>query len=155
MADPAVVLGTPPASKSSTIASACTRRLATEPPWKLGARTPRRLHSWVSTKLGQDHLRRAITTLSIAIDVDRGVFVGMDPLDCDGAAEIERLRASRQHVDRALATGWHAWERDRADEGERVEILVGFTAGNFLRYVCFEREAPAEEAGERHALAER
>jgi hypothetical protein len=99
--------------------------------------------------------RGVIATLSIAIDVARGVFVGMDLLDYDGTAEIERLRVSREDVERVLATRWHAWERDRADEEERVEVLVGSTAGNFLRPVGFERDAFGEEAGERRASAER
>jgi len=93
--------------------------------------------------------------LLLAVDLERRVFIGADPMLHETTACVAERRIAARHCDRVLAGGWHAWEHDRDDEEDPVEILVGFTGANFLRYVCFERDAFAEEAGHRHALAER
>lgn len=93
--------------------------------------------------------------LLFAVDLERRLFIAGNPLDHQTPDTFANRTIAARHVDRILETGWHVWEHDRDDEEDRVEILVGFTAPNFLRYVDFERDAFAEEAGHRHALAER
>ena len=95
------------------------------------------------------------TRLLLAADLERRFFVAANPIDHDTPATFAGRTIAGHHIERILATGWHVWEHDRDDEEAPVEILVGFTPEHFLRYVCFEREAYAEEAGHRHALAER
>ncbi len=95
------------------------------------------------------------TRLLLAVDLERRLFIAANPLDHETPATFGNRTIAAHHVERILATGWYVWEHDRDDEEDPVEILVGFTPEHFLRYVCFEREAFAEEAGHRHALAER
>ncbi|WP_426734956.1 hypothetical protein [Myxococcus faecalis] len=96
------------------------------------------------------------TTLFLGVDRERGIFVGADPVLHDPTKFFISIEFKRHHVESILQTGWHTWERDhRAGDDNPIEVLVGGTAKNFLRYVRFEREALGEDQGHRQLLAEK
>jgi hypothetical protein len=96
------------------------------------------------------------TTLLLGIDPERGIFVGYDPVLHSPTKFFISMEFKRRHADEILSAGWHSWERDRQSGGEEpVEIVVGGTAENFLKYIRFEREALGEAQGPRALLAER
>ncbi|MFY0527661.1 hypothetical protein ACN28I_32445 [Archangium gephyra] len=96
------------------------------------------------------------TTLFCGIDPERGIFVGADPVLHSPTRFFISIEFKRHHVEAIQETGWHSWEREhRADDDKPVEVLVGGTAKNFLRYIRFEREAMGEEQGHRQLLAEK
>jgi hypothetical protein len=96
------------------------------------------------------------TTLFCGIDPERGIFVGADPVLHDPTRFFISIEFKADHVAEITRRGWFAWERDhRAGDDRPVEVLVGGTAGSFLRYVRFEREAHREDQGHRQLLAER
>ena len=99
------------------------------------------------------------TTLLVGINPDRGLFVGADPV----LNSPTRLYISKEfkeaHVGEITRKGWHAWERQqqrkqRVEESQTTEVLVGGKAEAFLKYVLFEREARGEDQGHRHLLAD-
>lgn len=101
------------------------------------------------------------TTLLVGIDTERGVFVGADPVLHSPTRLFISVEFKRAHVENILERGWHSWEREtrpkeaRPQDSAGVEVLVGGTASNFLKYVQFEREALGEDQGHRMLLAER
>lgn len=98
------------------------------------------------------------TTLFCGIDLERGIFVGADPILHSPTRFFISLEYKDAHVAEILRHGWWTWERDRRRGGatdEPVEVLVGGTRGNFLKYVQFERAAAGESQGHRQLLAER
>lgn len=97
-------------------------------------------------------------TLFVGINPEAGFFVAADPVLHNPTRFSMSIEFKQAHADQILAAGWHAWERDRLSRGqesEPVEVLVGGTAKNFLRYVRFEREALGEDQGHRQLLADR
>ncbi len=94
-------------------------------------------------------------TLLCAIDPERGLFVGADPWLHEEPALPWTIEYGRAQVSRIQRAGWCAWEREPRGEDGPVEVLVGGTAGAFLRYVRFERAALGEDQGHRHLLADR
>jgi len=95
-------------------------------------------------------------TLFLGINPEQGFFVAADPVLHNPTKFFIRVEFKQEHVDEILRTGWHPWERQRrSGDGEPVEVLVGGTADNFLRFIRFEREALGEDQGHRHLLAER
>lgn len=98
------------------------------------------------------------TTLFCGIDLERGLFVGADPVLHSPTRFFISLEYKDAHVADILRHGWWAWERDRRRGGihdEPVEVLVGGTRMSFLKYVQFERAAAGEAQGHRQLLAER
>jgi hypothetical protein len=95
------------------------------------------------------------TTLLLGINPEQGFFVAADPVLHSPTPSQVSFAFTQAQVHRVLAEGWAAWERDREDEEEPVEVLVGGRAEAFLRYARFEREALGEDQGHRQALAER
>jgi hypothetical protein len=96
------------------------------------------------------------TTLFVGINPEKGIFVGADPEMHNPTRFFISVEFKQSHVDEIVRTGWHSWEREtRNRETEPVEVLVGGTAENFLRYVRFERAALREDQGHRQLLAEK
>jgi hypothetical protein len=81
--------------------------------------------------------------------------VGADPVLHSPTKFFISIEFKEEHVLRIQERGCHAWERDRFDANEPVEVLVGGTSHAFLRYVLFEREAVGEDQGHRQLLAEK
>lgn len=103
------------------------------------------------------------TTLLLGIDVERGFFVGADPVLHNPTKMPVSLTFSHLDMRTIRANGWHTWEWEREPEDddpdgieiEWVKTLVGGTQEALLRYIRFEREAYGEDQGHRHLLAER
>lgn len=95
------------------------------------------------------------TTLFLGINPDTGFFVAADPVLHSPTKFFISLEFKRSQADRIVGDGWHVWERDRRQDEELVEVLVGGTLPSFLRYVRFERQALGEDQGHRQLLAER
>jgi len=93
------------------------------------------------------------TTLFCGIDPERGIFVGADPVLHSPVPESLCIEYPAAELRTTFQQGWHSWERE-PDDGP-VEVLVGGTAGSFLRYIRFEQEALGEGPGHRMLLAER
>lgn len=96
------------------------------------------------------------TTLLVGINPELAFFVGADPVLHSPTRLFISIEFKERHVGEILASGWHAWERERQRSPEEpVEVLVGGTQKAFLPYVRFEREARGEDQGHRQLLAER
>jgi hypothetical protein len=96
------------------------------------------------------------TTLFCGIDPERGTFVAVDPEMHNPTRFFMSIEYKQHHSEAILSNGWHVWERDRRETGdEPVEIMVGGTQRDFLRYIRFEREALGEDQGHRALLAEK
>lgn len=99
------------------------------------------------------------TTLLVGIDVERGIFVGADPVLHNPTKLFISVEFKRSYVVRLQSDGWYAWERPRRYQdpidAESFEVLVGGRRESFLRYIRFEREALGEDQGHRQLLAER
>jgi hypothetical protein len=96
------------------------------------------------------------TTLLVGIDPERQIFIGADPVLHSPTKLFISVEFKRHHVSEIENAGWHVWERERqtGKHEEPVEILVGGTRENFLRYILLEREALREDQGHRQLLAE-
>ena len=97
------------------------------------------------------------TTLLVGIDPELGIFVGADPVLHSPTKFFISIEFKEENVAAIQRDGWTSWERVRRGAGadEPTEVLVGGTAGAFLRYVMLEREAAGEDQGHRQLLAER
>lgn len=96
------------------------------------------------------------TTLFCGIDSERGTFVAVDPEMHNPTRFFMSVEYKQHHSEAILRNGWHVWERDRRETAdEPVEIMVGGTQRDFLRYIRFEREAFGEDQGHRALLAEK
>lgn len=115
---------------------------------KYGSNTKATLH------LEQDETQ-LITTLCIGIDLERNLFVGIDPVLHDGTSMFISIEFKRRHAEEIARAGWHAWERASSrNREEPVEVLVGARQDRILDYVCFERMALGLDQGHRQLLAE-
>ncbi len=95
------------------------------------------------------------TTLFVGINPEQNFFVAADPWLHNPTKFFISIEFKDHDVERVLERGWWAWERERrAESDEPVEVLVGGTRDQFLRYVYFERAALREAQGHRHWLAE-
>ena len=95
------------------------------------------------------------TTLLVGINPELGFFVGADPILHSPTRFFISIEFKERHVEEILRKDWFAWERERKRGSiEPVEVLVGGTSKNFLRYIRFEREALKEDQGHRQLLAE-
>jgi hypothetical protein len=111
-----------------------------------------------------DPTRRRVT-LMLGVHLEERLFIAVDPAMHNPtwfSRSVELKTADLEEVRKA--SGWHGWERERWDarrkivrplERNETEILLGFTAGHFLRYVRFEKVATGLDAGERLLLVER
>jgi hypothetical protein len=97
-------------------------------------------------------------TLLLGINPELGFFVAADPVLRNPTRFSVSVEFKDKQVDTILETKWFAWERVRQrgtkQDDPLFEALVGGTSDQFLRLIRFEREAWAEEPGERHFLAE-
>lgn len=95
------------------------------------------------------------TTLFVGINPDRGIFVSADPVLHSPTKFFISLEFKETEAEEIVRNGWFAWERDRFNDEDPVEVLVGGTQENFLRCIRLEREALGEDQGHRMLLAER
>lgn len=95
------------------------------------------------------------TTLLVGINLDRGIFVSADPVLHSPTKFFISLEFKESEARQIARNGWFAWERDRFNDEDPVEVLVGGTRENFLRCIRLEREALGEDQGHRMLLAER
>ncbi len=110
-------------------------------------------------------------TLLVGINPELGFFVAADPNLHNPTRFSVSVEFKEAHVSQTLRERWLAWERERrggvahpqrrrtkrpmTEQGEPLfEALVGGTSEHFLQLVRFEREAFAEEPGERHYIAD-
>jgi len=97
------------------------------------------------------------TTLLVGIDPKLGLFVGADPVLHSPTRFFISIEFKQRNAEEILTEGWAFWERGSRRGGldEPVELMVGGTAENFLRYVRFERAALGLDVGHRALLAEK
>lgn len=95
------------------------------------------------------------TTLLIGINPERRFFVAADPVLHSPTKFFISLEFKEREAELISHRGWHVWERERFNDEDPVEVLVGGTPEQFLKYIRFEREALGEDQGHRMLLAER
>ena len=97
------------------------------------------------------------TSVLLGVEPSRDLFVAFDPARHFPEDEPLRVSINAAPLQRVLARGWHAWEREEYERDGTgfAETLVGFTAPNLVRYVLFERLASGLDTGHRQLLAER
>ena len=95
------------------------------------------------------------TTIFLGISPDEKFFVAADPAMHNPTKFFIRIEFKDHHVEQIKESGWCAWERDRRDTDEPVEVLVGGTSEHFLDLIRFERLADRLDQGNRQLLAER
>ncbi len=96
------------------------------------------------------------TTLLVGINPELGIFVGADPTLHSPTRFFISIEFKQSHIDEIIRRGWFAWEREsKRSSKEPVEVLVGGTSGNFLRFIRFERQALGEDQGHRQLLGEK
>jgi hypothetical protein len=107
--------------------------------------------SWHSEEhpVGRDVAGVDVTVL-LAVDLDAGVLIGLDPLRYDPLPMGISIELKNDEIDRAAQTGWHVWEREnragpvreaRAPQG--LETLIAIRPERLLDYVRLERQASA------------
>lgn len=111
-------------------------------------------------KDGQEHLIwqdpfEIYTTLLVGIDLERGLFVGIDPVLHQLTKFFISIEFKRNEVDAILEKSWHCWERTKRNgDDSPVETMVGGQAHRFLDYIRFEQSAKGLDQGHRYMLAE-
>ncbi|MEJ5946569.1 hypothetical protein WDZ17_14825 [Pseudokineococcus basanitobsidens] len=88
-------------------------------------------------------------TLMVAVDLERGVLVGLDPALYDPLPMGISMYAKESQLAAAGASSWHVWERENRGGSRRaapraqggLETLVAFTPERFLDYARFEQTA--------------
>jgi hypothetical protein len=95
------------------------------------------------------------TTIFLGISPDENFFVAADPAMHNPTKFFIRIEFKDHHADQIKKAGWFAWERDRRDLDEPVEVLVGGTSDRLLDLIKFERMADQLDQGNRQLLAER
>ncbi|NTW40377.1 MAG: hypothetical protein HGA44_10905 [Cellulomonadaceae bacterium] len=89
------------------------------------------------------------TTLLLGVDVEAGVFVGLDPDLYDPLPLGISVYSTRELFATARESGWVVWERDthagvrrkKARAGEGLETLVAFTPNRLLDYALLQRRS--------------
>jgi len=107
------------------------------------------------------------TTIFVGIDLERNVFVAADPLMNSPSPMSRSVEFKTKNVERILAEGWSAWERDRREAKTttrrafellpdiRTEILIGGRQERLLDLILLERVALGLDPGERHLIADK
>src|SRR5690606_41297908 len=67
------------------------------------------------------------TTLFMGINLERGFFVGADPVLHSPTKHFISIQFKEEHAAEIERTGWHWWERERRNAEEPIEVLVGGT----------------------------
>jgi hypothetical protein len=102
-------------------------------------------------------------TLMFGVHLREKLFIAVDPAMHNPTWFSRSLEFKTPDLEAAKASGWHGWERDRStvrrkllipQQSNETEILLGFTAEHFLRYIEFEKVATGFDAGERLLLLE-
>jgi hypothetical protein len=103
-------------------------------------------------------------TLFVGVHLEAGILVGCDPAMHNPTWFSKSVEFKDEHIEHALESGWHAWERERREGGRRKEALplldyrteavVAFTPEHLLRFIELERVATGLDPGERLLLAE-
>ncbi len=97
-------------------------------------------------------------TLMLGCHFEEEVFVAVDPAMHNPTWFSSSVEFKDEQVARVQETGWYGWERSRSDARRKrrrpmvncqTEVVLGFKARSFLRYVQFERIASGLDAGER------
>jgi hypothetical protein len=106
--------------------------------------------SWADREhpLGKD-IAGVDTTIVLGVHLQMGLFVGLDPVRYDPLPMGISVEFKDRDLDRAVAAGWHVWERNNRPGrrrgtnrvGEGLETIVAFTPEKFLAYIGFERRA--------------
>lgn len=107
-----------------------------------------------------------ITTLFIGVDLERDLFVSIDPLLNTPAPMSRSVEFKASHVEQILDDGWAAWERERRPgkaksrptvdlEDCRTEVLIGGKQERLLNLIEFERLARGLDPGARYLLADK
>jgi hypothetical protein len=108
-----------------------------------------------------------ITTVFVGIDLERKVFVALDPLMNRPSPMSRSVEFKSENVEQILAEGWCAWERDRREAKTttrrsfellpdiRTEVLIGGRQDRLLDLILMERVAHGLDPGERHLIADK
>jgi len=91
----------------------------------------------------------ADVTLVLGVHAEADLLIGLDPLVYDPLPIGISIEWKQAHVDKALRTGWHVWERDNISGNRRttprtslgVETLVAFKPERLGDYIRLERDA--------------
>ena len=107
------------------------------------------------------------TTIFFGIDLQRKLFVAADPLMNNPSPMSRSVEFKADDVERILAHGWSAWERNRREARTttrrafellpdvRTEILIGGMQERLLDLILLERVARGLDPGERHLIADK
>jgi hypothetical protein len=115
------------------------------------------------------------TTIFLGIDLERKLFVAADPLMNNPSPMSRSVEFKADSVERILADGWFAWERERREAKTttrrafellpdiRTEVLIGGRQERLLDLIFLERAARAFDRGvargldpgERHLMADK
>lgn len=96
------------------------------------------------------------TTLMVGIDLERQIFVGVDPMIHQFTKFFISIEFKRSEVEAILDQGWHCWElAKRIGDDSPVETMVGGNSAAFLNYIRFEQAAKGIDQGHRYLLAEK
>ena len=107
------------------------------------------------------------TTIFVGIDLERNVFVAADPLMNSPSPMSRSVDFKTENVEKILAEGWSAWERDRREAKTktrrafelmpdiRTEVLIGGRQERLLDLIFLERVAHRLDPGERHLVADK
>ena len=111
--------------------------------------------------------RGVTTTIFVGIDLQRNIFIAVDPSMNNPSPMSRSVEFKTQNVDEVLSHGWHAWERDRHEAKTttrrayellpdiRTEVLIGGKRDRLLDLILLERVAQGLDPGERHLIADK
>lgn len=116
---------------------------------KYGSKEARNVHDLWQDPFG------VYTTILIGVSPSEQFFVGFDPVLHSPTKHYISLEFKKSFVEKVLAEGWAAQERERKRSEDPVEVIVGGRPEAFLEFVRFEREARGEDQGHRALLSER
>jgi hypothetical protein len=106
------------------------------------------------------------TTLMFGVHDELDVFVAVDPTAHNPTWFSSSVEFKEYDLEKAMAEGWHGWERDRQksgrrrigpgrfDESFRTETVIAFRTEHFLDFAQFERIASGMDPGERLLLSD-
>jgi hypothetical protein len=107
------------------------------------------------------------TTIFLGIDLERRLFVAVDPRMNDPSPMSRSVEFKTDHIEQVRSKGWIAWERPRRDAktksrrafhlavDQRTEILIAGLQDRLLDLIFLERIARGLDPGERHLIADK